>query len=83
MFEATIDGLGGSVAGAGVAEPGQDVVAASMQGPSELGEFVEAGWDTVSQTVDDSGQRGLAEGLVGIAVGGDDVLVDGPADLDR
>jgi len=43
-----------------VGEPGQDVVTASVQGPSELGEFVEAGWDAVAQIVDDPGHRGFA-----------------------
>jgi len=41
-------------------EPGQDVVAAPVQGPSELGELVEAGWDAVAQIVDDPGHGGFA-----------------------
>ena len=53
------------------------------RGPSELGELVEAGGDTAAEAVDDPGHGRLPGGLVGVAVGGDDVLVDAPADLDR
>lgn len=41
-FEAAVDGFGGAV-GCSVVEVGQDVVAASVQGLSEGGEFVEPG----------------------------------------
>ena len=47
-------------------EPGQDVVTASVQGPSELGELVEAGRDAVAQTVDDPVIAALPEVLSGL-----------------
>jgi hypothetical protein len=36
VLEATVDGFGGSVAGAGAVEVGQDVSGALLEGPAEL-----------------------------------------------
>jgi hypothetical protein len=46
-------------------EPGQDVVAAPVQGPSELGEFVQAGRDAVAETLDDRDIAALPRVLSG------------------
>jgi hypothetical protein len=65
-----------------VGEVGQDVVAAPLQGPSEGGEFVEAGRDRRAQVVDHAGEQCLAFAGIGVGVGGDDLLVDQPGHLD-
>ena len=81
-FQAAVDRFGGSVGGV-VVEERQHVVAAAVQGAAELGEFFEGLGDAAAQGVDDRDHHGLAASPVGVAVGGDDALVDAPGHLDR
>lgn len=63
-------------------EEGQHIVAASVQGAAQLGEFFEGSVYTTAQRVDDRGHHGLAAAAVGVVVGGDDALVDAPGHHD-
>ena len=80
-FQAAVDGFGGSVGGV-VLEERQHVGAAPPQGVAQLCQFVQPGRYTAPEGVDDRGQHGLAAGAVGLAVRGDDVLVDAPGNQD-
>ena len=70
MFEAAIELPPWPAGRAGVVEPDEDVVAAPVQGPSALGEFVEAVWDCGLDLVDDRGRQLLPVGSIGRPVGG-------------
>lgn len=61
VFQASVDGLSGTVARAGMVEEGQDVIAALVQGPTELGEFLQA-LESLSSCCVSGGLRGLARG---------------------
>ena len=43
MFEAAVDGFGGTVAGVGVVEVGQDVCGSAFECPAQGGELGEGG----------------------------------------
>ena len=83
MFEAAVDGFGGTVAGVGVVEEGQDVPGSAFECPAQRDEFGQAPRRTRgSQCVDFGLHQGLAHPHVGRAVGVDDVLVDAPGDFE-
>jgi len=77
-FQAAVDGLGRAVGGV-VVEVGQYVGAAPPQGAAELGQFLQNRGDAAAQRVDDRGHHGLAAASVGVSVGGDQALVEAPA----
>ena len=62
-------------------EVGQLVTAAAVQGAAELGQFFQSGGYSASEGVDDAGEQRLAATPVGVAVGGDDALVDAPGHM--
>ena len=83
MFEAAVDGFGGSIAGVGVVEVGQDVPGSAFECPAQGGELREGARDArVAETVYFGLHQGLTADFVGIAVGADNVLVDAPGDLE-
>ena len=82
VLESAVDGLGGSVGGAGPVEVGQDVTGSSGEGPAECAELVQGGGDPGGERVDELAHGRLSARFVGVAVGGDHVLVDGPGRLD-
>lgn len=77
----TIDRIGGAVAGAGLVEVGQDVASSSGEGPAESDHLAQRSWDVLADRVDDLREFGFPGGAVGVAVGGDDALVDAPGGL--
>jgi hypothetical protein len=82
VLEAAVDGLGRAVGCAGPVEVGEDVDRAAFEGAAEGDHFVEVFRDGGADRVDRLAQLGLAGGAVGVAVGGDDALVDAPRCLD-
>ena len=83
VFEAAVDGFGGSIAGVGVVEVGQDVPGSAFECPAQGGELREGARDArVAETVYFGLHQGLAHARVGRAVGIDDVLVDAPGDFE-
>ena len=64
-------------------EEGQDIRAAAPQSATELAQFLQTGGHTTPQGVDEGGHHRLAAAAVGLAVGGDDALVDAPRHDDR
>ena len=64
-------------------EVGQHVGVAAPQGAAQLGQFFEDGGYAAAQGVDDRGHHGLAAAPVGLAVGGNDALIDAPGHQDR
>ena len=76
MFEAAVDRLRGSVAGAGAVEVGQDVGGALLERAGELADLDELDRNGGGDPCDRVGQEVLAQAAVVLAVGGDDVLVD-------
>ena len=81
-FQAAVDGFGGSV-GSVVIEVGQYVGVAAPQGTAQLCQFLDGGGHAAAQSVDARGHHGLAAAPVGLAVGGDDALIDAPGHQDR
>lgn len=63
-------------------EVGQYIVAAAPQGAAELRQFLQGVGDTAAQRGDDRGHHGFAAVPVGVGVGGDQSLVEAPAQLD-
>ena len=63
-------------------EERQDVVTTLVQGPPELRQFLQSFRDAGLDRVDQLRQRPAASGPVLVAVGGNDVLVETPGDLD-
>ena len=63
-------------------EVGQHICGAAVQGGAELAELGERGRDAAGDGVDDLVEGAPAGIGVGVAVGGDDVLVDPPRDFD-
>ena len=61
---------------------GQPISAAPPQRAAELGEFSECVGDTTAQRVDDRRHYGLVRRRSGVCVGGDEALVDAPAQFD-
>ena len=83
MFEAAVDGFGGSIAGVGVVEVGQDVPGSAFECPAQGGELREGARDArVAETVYFGLHQGLTRTRVGRPVGVDDVLVDAPGDFE-
>ena len=70
MFEASVDGFGGAVAGVGVVEVGQDVPGSACECPAQCDDLCEGARHA---RVAETGYFGLHQGLtadfVGIAVG--------------
>ena len=84
MFEASVDGFGGAVAGVGVVEVGQDVPGSAFECPAQRDELGQAPrYARGGQGVDFGLHQGLTADFVGIAVGVDNVLIDAPRDLER
>ena len=81
MLEAAVDGLGWAVAGAGMVEEREDVIAAFVESPAELSQLDQGLRDTCLERVDHSRQRPATSGAVLVAVRGDDALVDAPGDF--
>ena len=70
MFEAAVDGFGGTVAGVGVVEVGQDVCGSAFECPAQGGELGQAPrYARGGQRVDFGLHQGLARSCVGRAVG--------------
>ena len=82
MLEATVDGFGGSVAGAGAVEVGQDVSGSGLQGPAEFGDLDQGSWDAGADRVDELDHQLTSCAAVFVPVGGDHPLVDAPGRLD-
>ena len=83
MFEAAVDGFGGSIAGVGVVEVGQDVSGSAFERSAQRDELGQApGYACGGQCVDFGLHEGLTAVFVGISVGVDDVLVDAPGDFE-
>ena len=83
MFEASVDGFGGTVAGVGMIEVGQDVFGSAFERSSQRDDLREgARHARGGQRVDVGSHQGLARGPVGRAVGINDVLVGAPGDLE-
>ncbi len=61
MLEASVDRLGGSVAGTGAIEVGEDVGGTALRCPSELAHLDERRWHTVRERLD---QRGPEHGII-------------------
>ena len=84
MFEASVDGFGGTACGVGVVEVGQDVPGSAFECPAQRDELGQAPrYARGGQRVDVGLHQGLTADFAGIAVGIDDVLVDAPGDLER
>ena len=82
MFEASVDGFGGAIAGVGVVEVGQDIPGSAFESPAqrdELGQTLR--YARRGQRVDFGLHQGLTADSVGIAVGVDDVLIGAPRGL--
>ena len=83
MFEAAVDGFGGSIAGVGVVEVGQDVPSSAFECPAQCDELSQTPQYTrAGQCVDLGFHQGLTHACVGRAVGINDVLVGAPGDLE-
>ncbi len=82
MFQATVDRLRWAVGGAGSVEVGQDVRGAAPQGPPEPGDLDHGGGNSVADGVDELAHLVSPAGPVGVAVGGNHLLVDAPGRLD-
>ena len=83
MFEAAVDGFGGTVAGVGVVEVGQDVCGSAFECPAQGGELGQAPrYARGGQGVDFGFHQGLTHVRVGRPVGINDVLVGAPGDLE-
>ena len=84
MFEASVDGFGGTACGVGVVEVGQDVPGSAFECPAQCDELSQAPrYARGGQCVNFGLHQGLTADFVGIAIGVDDVLVDAPCDLER
>ena len=55
MLQASVDGFGGAVGGAGVVEVGQDVLAAAGQGPGQCLDLLKPVWDGLNRPGFDGG----------------------------
>ena len=84
MFETSVDGFGGTVAGVGVVEVGQDVPGSAFECPAQRDDLAQTPrYTRGGQCVDLGFHHGLTHACVGRAVGVDDVLVGAPSDLER
>lgn len=82
MFESAVDGLGGSVAGAGPVEVDEDVAGSLAEGAAQLAELAQGGGNAFFEGVEDGGHCLLTLGGVGVAVRRDHPLQDAPGGLD-
>ena len=83
MFEASVDGFGGAVAGVGVVEVGQDVPGSAFERSAQRDELGQTPrYTRGGQGVDLGLHQGLTADFVGISVGVDNALVDTPRDLE-
>ncbi len=82
MFEASVDRLGGAVAGAGPVEVGQHVGGAVRQGRTEPAQLGRRCGDAVADRFGQLRHQVAPLLAVGLAVGGDYPLVDAPGGLD-
>ena len=83
MFEAAVDRFGGTVAGVGVVEVGQDVPGSAFECPAQRNDPAQAPrYTRTGQGVDFGFHHGLTHACAGCAVGVDDVLVDAPCDFE-
>ena len=79
MFEASVDGFGGAIAGVGVVEVGQDVPGSVFECPARCDDLCEGARDArVAETVYFGLHQGFSAVFIGIAVGVDDVLIGAP-----
>ena len=70
MFEASVDGFGGAVAGVGVVEVGQDVPGSAFERSAQRDELGQAPrYTRGGQGVDCGFHQGLTADFVGITVG--------------
>ncbi|CCI52580.1 hypothetical protein BN13_1880002 [Nostocoides jenkinsii Ben 74] len=81
VLEATVEGFGGAIGGAGAVEVGEDVRGAFLQSPAQGSDLFQRGRDAGADGVDDGLHPGLAGGPAGVAVGADHPLVDAPCRL--
>ena len=82
VFESAVDRFGGAVGRAGSVEVGEHVSGSLFQGAAERAELAERRGDTAAEARDQLGHQVTAACGVGIAVGGDHLLVGGPSDFD-
>jgi len=82
VFEASVDRLGGAVAGAGPVEVGQHVGGAVRQGRTEPAQLGRRCGDAVADRFGQLRHQVAPLLAVGFAVGGDHRLVDTPGGLD-
>src|SRR6185312_524795 len=82
VFEAAVDGLGGSVGGAGPIEVGQHVGGALFQCPSEGDQFLQRFGNAGAERGDQCLHHGPASVAVRVTVGGHGPLVGTPGGLD-
>lgn len=82
MLKSSVHRLSRPIRGAGTVEVGQDVAVSPGESSAELAELLQGGGDSGGDGVDDLAHRHPAADPVGVAVGGDRALVDGPGRLD-
>ena len=82
MLEASVDSFSGAVAGSGSVEVGEHVRAAFLQGPAQGDYFGQWCRDVGADGVDEAAHQLSAWRAVGVAVGGDHLLVDPPGRFD-
>jgi len=83
VFEASVDGIGRSIAGVGVVEVGQDVSGSAFERSAQRDELGQAPrYARGGQCVDFGFHQGLTHVRVGRAVGVDNTLVDAPGDFE-
>ena len=83
MFEAAVDGFGGTACGVGVVEVSQDVSGSAFERSAQRDELGQAPrYTRGGQGVDFGFHQGLTADFVGIAVGVDNTLVDAPGDFE-
>ena len=84
MFEASVDGFGRIIGGAGVLEVGQNVPGSALECPAQRDELGQTPrYARGGQGVNFGFHHGLARGRVGRTVGINDVLIGAPRDLER
>ena len=83
MLQASVDGFGGAVGGAGVVEVGQDVDGSLGQGSGQCLDLLKPFWDGLPQGVDEPLHQVLSQARLLGAVCLDEALVDAPGGLDH
>ena len=76
MFDSAVDGFGGTVAGADMIEVGQDVISPAFHRPAQRLQLFERVGDPVADGSNEFAEPFFGLLLVGVAVGGDNLLVD-------